>query len=88
MFIHCFLQRKGWCCGRKDNKAKEVVNLACMKTKPIQTEEDYKEALERLEIIFDAQHGTPQGVELETLSLQIEQYEIDKYPLFQQSNSQ
>lgn len=49
--------------------------------KPIITERDYKQALERLEMIFDAPKGTPLGDELEVLSILIEQYENEHFPV-------
>lgn len=52
-----------------------------MTIKPIKTNEDYEEALERLEVIFDAKKGTPDGDELEILSILIEKYEDDKYSI-------
>lgn len=52
-----------------------------MHHKVIKTEEDYEMALERLEIIFDAQPGTADGDELELLSLLIENYESQHYPI-------
>ncbi|MBO9572709.1 MAG: hypothetical protein J7497_10965 [Chitinophagaceae bacterium] len=41
----------------------------------IKTKKDYTIALQRLEIIFDAKRGTPEGDELEALSILIEHYE-------------
>ena len=52
-----------------------------MKIKPIKTEKDYNQALERLEEIFDAKKGTAKGDELEVLSLLIEKYEDEKFPI-------
>ena len=43
----------------------------------IKTENDYNQALERLEIIFDAKKGTNEGDELELLGILIDQYEKD-----------
>jgi len=43
--------------------------------KPIKTEEDYKNALLRLEVIFDALAGSVEGDELEVLGILIENYE-------------
>ena len=37
-----------------------------MKLKPIKTEQDYNQAIERLEVIFDAIPGTKEGDELES----------------------
>jgi HTH-type transcriptional regulator/antitoxin HigA len=52
-----------------------------MNIKPIKTEEDYKAALERLESIFDANPGTPEGDEVEILGMLIERYENEHYPI-------
>ena len=46
-----------------------------MRHKVIKTEEEYHEALNRLEVIFDAKLGTKDGDELELLSLLIDNYE-------------
>ena len=47
----------------------------------IKTETDYNQALERLEIIFDAKRGTEQGDELELLGMLIDQYENEHFPI-------
>ena len=52
-----------------------------MEIKPIKTETDYNQALERLEIIFDAKNGTPEGDELEVLGILIDQYENEHFPI-------
>lgn len=52
-----------------------------MNVKPITTEKDYQEALERLELIFDARKGTPEGNELEILSILIDKYENENFPI-------
>ncbi|MCF8297867.1 MAG: helix-turn-helix domain-containing protein [Saprospiraceae bacterium] len=49
--------------------------------KIIKSEEEYEIALERLEEIFDAPLGTPDGNESELLALLIEQYEDEHYPI-------
>lgn len=49
--------------------------------KIIKTEEEYNQALARLELIFDAEVGTPEGDELELLSLLIDNYEKIHYPI-------
>jgi HTH-type transcriptional regulator/antitoxin HigA len=51
-----------------------------MKIKPIKTEKDYEEALQRLEKIFDAKPNSPED-ELEVLSILIDQYEQLNYPI-------
>ena len=52
-----------------------------MNIKPIKTEQDYQEALDRLEVIFDAKKGSPEGDELEILGLLIEKYESMYFPI-------
>ena len=52
-----------------------------MKLKPIKTEQDYFEALERLEVIFNAIPGTNEGDELEILGILLEEYENKHFPI-------
>jgi HTH-type transcriptional regulator/antitoxin HigA len=52
-----------------------------MNLKPIKTKVDYQEALERLEVIFDAPTDSKEGDEAEILSLMIENYENIHYPI-------
>ena len=52
-----------------------------MTVKLIKTEEDYNEALARLELIFDAKKGSAEGDELELLSILIDNYEKIHYPI-------
>ena len=52
-----------------------------MKLKPIKTENDYTKALKRLELIFDAKPNTAEGDEAEILSLLIENYENQYFPI-------
>ncbi|MFN4285831.1 MAG: type II toxin-antitoxin system HigA family antitoxin [Lacibacter sp.] len=52
-----------------------------MNIKPIKNKKDYKAALERLEAIFDAKPGTPEGDELEVLGILIDAYEQEQYPI-------
>tara|TARA_R110002096_G_scaffold56474_3_gene144105 strand:- start:49 stop:417 length:369 start_codon:yes stop_codon:yes gene_type:complete len=52
-----------------------------MKLKPIKSEKDYRDALERLEVIFDAPIDTKEGDEAEILSLLIENYENEHYAI-------
>ncbi len=52
-----------------------------MNIKPIRNEVDYEKALERLEAIFDAKPNTPEGDELEILSLLVDKYEKDNFPI-------
>ncbi|NBC58627.1 MAG: transcriptional regulator [Bacteroidetes bacterium] len=52
-----------------------------MELKPIKTDQDYRQALKRLEEIFDAPTDTKEGDEAEILSLMIENYENEHYPI-------
>jgi HTH-type transcriptional regulator/antitoxin HigA len=52
-----------------------------MEHKVIKTEKDYKNALKRLEVIFDSEPETKEGDELELLSLLIDNYEKIHYPI-------
>ena len=52
-----------------------------MNIKPIKTEEDYEQALERLEMIFDSKKGSATGDELEILAILIENYENEHFPI-------
>jgi len=52
-----------------------------MEIKPIKTEQAYYGALERLEQVFDMPADTPEGDEAEILTLLIENYENQYYPI-------
>ena len=52
-----------------------------MNLKPIKTETDYKNALKRLEVIFDAKPGTKESDELEILGLLVDDYENKHHPI-------
>ncbi len=52
-----------------------------MEIKPIKTENDYENSLERLELIFDANPNSKEGDEAEILSMLIENYENRYYPI-------
>jgi len=52
-----------------------------MTIKPIKTKKDYNQALERLETIFDAKKDSIQGDELEVLSILIDKYEENNFPI-------
>jgi len=49
--------------------------------KLIKTEEDYKLALNRLEVIFDSSIGTPESDEADVLALLVDEYEKQHYPI-------
>lgn len=52
-----------------------------MDIKIIKTEEEYEQALSRLEALMDAAPGSPEEDELDLLSLLIEKYEKEHYPI-------
>lgn len=52
-----------------------------MDIKAIKTEEDYNQALKRLEEIFHAPTNSKEGDEAEILSILIEKYEDEYYPI-------
>jgi HTH-type transcriptional regulator/antitoxin HigA len=52
-----------------------------MEYRVIKTEEEYKLAMNRLEAIFDAEPGNPEGDELDLLSLLIDNYEKIHFPI-------
>lgn len=52
-----------------------------MMIKPIKTEADYRDALTRLEMIFDAATGTPESDEADILGLMVDDYEKKHYPM-------
>lgn len=52
-----------------------------MTVKPIKTEKDYQQALDRLEVIFNSKKDTPEGDELEILTILIEKYENEHFSI-------
>lgn len=52
-----------------------------MNIKPIRTEEDLAIASARLDEVWGAEIGTPEGDELEVLALLIEKYEDEHHPM-------
>jgi HTH-type transcriptional regulator/antitoxin HigA len=52
-----------------------------MNITPIRNEKDYQKALKRLEKLFDAKKGSKDGDELEVLSILIDRYENEKFPI-------
>jgi HTH-type transcriptional regulator/antitoxin HigA len=52
-----------------------------MNIKPIKTEQDYLDALKRLEVIFDATPNSIDGDELEILGVLIDNYEKIYFPI-------
>lgn len=52
-----------------------------MSITPIKTENDYTDALRRMELIFDSTVGTPESDEADVLGLLIDEYEKKHYPI-------
>lgn len=52
-----------------------------MEIKPIHTEQEYQAALRRLEEVWEAEPGTPESDELDVLSVLVEAYEDEHYPI-------
>ena len=52
-----------------------------MNIKLIKTEVDYRLALKRLDVIFDAAIGTPESDEADIIGLMIDEYEKKHYPI-------
>ena len=52
-----------------------------MQISPIKNDLDLQKAFERLELIFDSPYGSPECDELEILSILIEKYEKEHYPI-------
>ena len=52
-----------------------------IKLKPIRTEADYEAALARIDEIFEAEHGSLEGRELDVLVDLVEFYENKNFPM-------
>lgn len=52
-----------------------------MTIKPIKTKSDYQKALTRLDAIFEAKPGSKEGDELQVLSILVDNYEKEKFPI-------
>jgi len=50
-------------------------------TKMIRSAEEHEAAMSRIDEIFDAPVGTPEGDELDLLVKQVEAYEAERYPI-------
>jgi HTH-type transcriptional regulator/antitoxin HigA len=61
----------------------ELINeeAAVMRPKVIKTESEYAAALARIDKLMDARRNTPQGEELELLSLLVHDYEEKAFPI-------
>ena len=52
-----------------------------MSITPIKTENDYRDALKRMELLFDAPVNTPESDEADILGLLLDEYEKKHYPI-------
>jgi len=52
-----------------------------MNIKPIRNDEDLRSAFKQLDLVFQAQEGTPEADEMEVLVTLIEAYEHKHYPI-------
>ena len=52
-----------------------------MQIQPIHTDQDYENALARIEEIFDAKPGSKEGDELEVLGILVDEYEKKNFPI-------
>jgi HTH-type transcriptional regulator/antitoxin HigA len=52
-----------------------------MNAKIIKTEAEYDAALKRIEVLMDAEPGSPEEEELELIGLLVEHYEQEHYPI-------
>lgn len=57
------------------------IKFKIMDIKAIKTEEDYNQALRRLEEIFHAPVNSKEGDEAEVLSILVEKYEEENFPI-------
>jgi HTH-type transcriptional regulator / antitoxin HigA len=57
------------------------IKFKIMDIKAIKTEDDYNQALQRLELIFQAPIDSKEGDEADVLSILIEKYEDEHYPI-------
>jgi HTH-type transcriptional regulator/antitoxin HigA len=51
--------------------------------KPIRTTRDYEKALARIEVLMDAETGSPEADELDALATLVELYENEHFPMEQ-----
>jgi HTH-type transcriptional regulator/antitoxin HigA len=52
-----------------------------MEIKPIRNEQDYRDALGRVEALWDCREGSPECDELDVLATLVEAYEREHYPI-------
>jgi len=52
-----------------------------MNIKPLKNEQDYDDALARIDQLMDSEFGSPEGDELDVLSVLVEKYEDINHPI-------
>lgn len=52
-----------------------------MTIRPIRNEEDYETALEEIQLLWEAEAGTPDADRLDVLMVLVEAYEAEHYPI-------
>lgn len=52
-----------------------------MQIQPVRTEEQYRQALQRIDALMDAEENTPEGDELDVLATLVEAYERRHFPI-------
>jgi HTH-type transcriptional regulator/antitoxin HigA len=52
-----------------------------MNIKPIRTKKDYNNTIRRMEILWGAKSGTPEGDELDVLATLADKYESENFPI-------
>ena len=52
-----------------------------MDIRPIKTEQDYRDAMNRIDILWGSKKDTPEGDELDLLITLVESYEMKYYPI-------
>jgi HTH-type transcriptional regulator/antitoxin HigA len=52
-----------------------------MNKKPVKTEQDYQDAIKRLDVVFDGAPNSKEGEELEILGVLINNYEKIYFPI-------
>ncbi len=52
-----------------------------MEIKPIKTESDYEDALKKIDQLWDASYGSPEGDKLDILVTLVEVYEEEHHPI-------
>ena len=52
-----------------------------MDIRPIKTEQDYRDAMNRIDILWGSKKDTPEGDELDLLITLVESYEMKHYPI-------